>query len=142
MAGVPAGVGSGVAGHEKVAAHALADSCRILGSPHRHIANQSLAIRHPRPSFRSSMVSDVSSNLTAPWHGASSDDTGQAAGAAPRYRHRVAGLTPKNLAMSLPVCPSTFIRFAVAMCSASPTFAGPSEPGAVGAGGLTLVFDQ
>ena len=30
-----------------------------------------------------------------------------------RYRYRVARLTPRYLAMSLPVCPSAFIRFAV-----------------------------
>ena len=30
--------------------------------------------------------------------------------------------------MSLPVCPSDFIRFAVAMCSVSSTLRGPPEP--------------
>ena len=29
-----------------------------------------------------------------------------------RYRYKVARLTPRNLAMSLPVCPSAFFRFA------------------------------
>jgi hypothetical protein len=33
-----------MAGHIKVAADALADSWRILGSPHHHVAKQSLVI--------------------------------------------------------------------------------------------------
>ena len=41
-----------------------------------------------------------------------------------RYRYKVARLTPRYLAMSLPVCPSAFIRLAVAMCSASSTLRG------------------
>ena len=36
-----------------------------------------------------------------------------------QYRYNIAGLTPRYLAMSLPVCPSAFIRFAVAVCSVS-----------------------
>ena len=40
--------------------------------------------------------------------------------------------------MSLPVWPSAFIRFAVAMCSASRDLAGPPEPGAVGPRGGPL----
>jgi hypothetical protein len=41
-----------------------------------------------------------------------------------RYLYSVARLTPRYLAMSLPVCPSAFIRFAVAMWSASSTLRG------------------
>jgi hypothetical protein len=47
-----------------------------------------------------------------------------AASHSPRYRYRVARLTPRYFAMSLPVCPSAFIRVAVAMCSASATLRG------------------
>jgi hypothetical protein len=42
-----------------------------------------------------------------------------AAGISDRYRYNAARLTPRYLAMSLPVCPSAFIRFAVALCSVS-----------------------
>jgi hypothetical protein len=38
-----------------------------------------------------------------------------------RYRYEVARLTPGYLAMSLPMCPSAFIRFVVVMRSASST---------------------
>ena len=48
----------------------------------------------------------------------------QAAFSSARYRYSVARLTPRYLAMSLAVWPSAFIRFAVAMCSASSTLRG------------------
>jgi hypothetical protein len=41
-----------------------------------------------------------------------------------RYRYSVARLTPRYLAISLPVWPSAFIRLAVAMCSGLSTFRG------------------
>src|SRR5258705_7920050 len=49
------------------------------------------------------------------------DGRGQAAPSSVRYLYNVARLTPRYLAMSLPVCPSAIIRFAVAMCSESST---------------------
>ena len=42
----------------------------------------------------------------------------------PRNRYRVARLTPRYLAMSLPMSPLAFIRFAVAMWSVSATLRG------------------
>lgn len=51
----------------------------------------------------------------------------QAAVSSVRYRYSVALLTPRYLAMSLPVWPSAFIRLAVAMCSASAIFRGHQD---------------
>src|SRR5262249_8689123 len=45
-------------------------------------------------------------------------------GSTARYRYKVARLTPRYLAIALPVWPSVFIRFAVEMCSALATFRG------------------
>jgi hypothetical protein len=55
-----------------------------------------------------------------------------------RYRYSVARLTPRYLAMSLPVWPSGFIRFAVGDVLGVIDLAGPTELGAVRPGGLAL----
>jgi hypothetical protein len=64
------------------------------------------------PSTRRTAVG-VGANLCAPSRNIS-HSSGEAARSVSRYRYNVARLTPSYLAMSLPVCPSAFIRFALA----------------------------
>jgi hypothetical protein len=65
-------------------------------------------------------------------------DRHQAAVSSVRYRYRVARLTPTYFAMSLPVCPSAFIRFAVGDVLGVIDLPRPPELGAVVPGGFPL----